>query len=324
MKENISILLQGPVVSNQQIEKLIYDNSIRTLSFKTIVSGPQSFTQDKNSTSYCTFPFPALLDTNGKPNNVLLQILSTQNGLRQCKTPYVVKMRTDHALSDARFLAPLQKTAPSPYTFFKEKIRITNFFVRDPLKVPYLFHLSDVILFGRTEDMRLLWGADLPPADSLLQGGKGYFSFFGNEAGITRFREVPEQTVTLRWLERMGFPVHLPHPCATRHSWFTLWENVLTANFEMVDASDCGVVFPSHFYHADKRHATLLTPAAFEEMRVAPGSWRRYARLLFHKYIGVWVSARYWCVTGWLCIRRIAPGTAEQIKRRIKGMRRDA
>jgi hypothetical protein len=231
-------------------------------------------------------------------------------------------MRTDHSLTDTRFLAPLQKTISSQYTFFKEKIRITNFFVRDPLKAPYLFHLSDVILFGRTEDMRLLWGTELPTAESLLQDGKGYFSLFGNEAGITRFREVPEQTVTLRWLERMGFPVHLPHPCSTRYSWFALWEKVLTANFELMDACDSGVIFPPHFYHADKRHSTLLTPAAFEEMRAAPGSLRRYARLLFHKYIGVWFSAHYWCVTGWLCLRRIAPQRAEKIKRWVKGVRR--
>ncbi|MDR2123615.1 MAG: WavE lipopolysaccharide synthesis family protein [Desulfovibrio sp.] len=316
MESQISIILQGPISSKDFHDQIKHNILFTSNNFNILLSSTQDLSTN-TTINIIPIVLRTLLDTNGKPNNVLFQILSTQNGLKQCDTPYVVKMRTDHSLSDTRFLAPLQRTTPSPYTFFKEKIRITNFFVRDPLKVPYLFHLSDVILFGRTEDMRLLWGTELPAAESLLQDGKGYFSLFGNEAGITRFREVPEQTVTLRWLERMGFPIHLPHPCATRYSWFKLWENVLTANFELVDARDSGVVFPTHFYHADKRHNTLLTPAAFEEMRAAPGSLLRYARLLFHKYIGVWFSAHYWCVTGWLCLRRIAPGRAEKIKKRV-------
>jgi hypothetical protein len=320
MQKQITIILQGIISNNKNLDEFKKNLSLNIESIHVLFS--LSLPLPQNSEGKITYAAPDTLpDTNGKQNNVLRQIFSTQNGLKQCDTPYVVKMRTDHSLTDTRFLAPLQKTTPSPYTFFKEKIRITNFFVRDPLKVPYLFHLSDVILFGRTEDMRLLWGTELPTAESLLQDGKGYFSLLGNEAGITRFREVPEQTVTLRWLERMGFPVHLPHPCATRYSWFALWEKVLTANFELVDARDSGVVFPPHFYHADKRHNTLLTSAAFEEMQAAPGSLLRYARLLFHKYIGVWFSAHYWCVTGWLCLRRIAPGRAEKIKERVKRMR---
>lgn len=169
--------------------------------------------------------------------------------------------------------------------------------------------------------MKLLWGDTLPDANSLLQEGKGHLSLFGNEAGITRFREVPEQTICLRWLERMGFPVHLPHPCATRYEWFKLWENILVANFEIVAAKDSGVIFPPHFYNADKRHQTLLTLSAFAEMKKAPGSKRRYLRLLLHKYLGVWLSPHYWVVTGWLFLRHLLPGIAEKIKTTVKKKR---
>ena len=119
----------------------------------------------------------------------------------------------------------------------------------------------------------------------------------------------------------MGFPVHLPHPCATRYEWFKLWENILVANFEIVDAKDSGVIFPPHFYNADKRHQTLLTLDAFAEMKKAPGSKRRYLRLLLHKYLGVWLSPHYWAVTGWLFLRRLLPDIAEKIKTTVKKMR---
>lgn len=244
---------------------------------------------------------------------------TTQAGLEKCHLPYTLKLRSDCILSDNKsFLAPLHPTTPSPYTFFKEKIRITNFFVRDPLKVPYLFHISDCVLFGRTDDMKKLWGDTLPTPESLFQEGRGHLSLFGNEAGITRFREVPEQTICLRWLERMGYPVHLPHPCATLYEWFKLWENVLAANFEIVDADKSGIVFPPHFYDANKRHKTLLTEASFAAMRKTPGARRRYARLLFHKYVAVWFSPRYWAVTGWLFMRRLTPRLAAHIRKLVK------
>lgn len=260
----------------------------------------------------------SIKDTPKKNNNVINQIYSTQKGLYKCKTEYILKLRTDTNIINNNFLYPTPRTTQSKYTFFKEKIRITNFFVRDPLKIPYLFHISDCVLFGRTDDMKKLWGNTLPAPESLFQEGKGHLSLFGNEAGITRFREVPEQTICLRWLERMGYPVHLPHPCATSYEWFKLWENVLAANFEIVDAEKSGILFPPHFYHADKRHKTLLTEANFKKMCKAPGTRRRYARLLFHKYIAVWLSPHYWAVTGWLFINRLAPGLAERIRKFVK------
>lgn len=253
-----------------------------------------------------------------KENNIRGQILTTISGLDYCTLKYTVKTRSDCIPVNSSFFMSLKKTIPSPYTFFKEKIRITNFFVRDPLKVPYLFHISDCVLFGRTDDMKKLWGATLPTPESLFQEGKGHLSLFGNEAGITRFREVPEQTICLRWLERMGYPVHLPHPCATSYEWFKLWENVLAANFEIVDADKSGILFPPHFYNADKRHKTLLTEANFKKMCKAPGTRRRYARLLFHKYIAVWFSPRYWAVTGWLFMNRLTPSLAECIRKLAK------
>lgn len=260
----------------------------------------------------------SICDRNNLQNNIINQIITTQHGLDQCTCKYILKIRSDCMLNTDKFISQLIPTVNSNYTFFKEKIRITNFFVRDPLKIPYLFHISDCVLFGRTDDMKKLWGATLPTPESLLQEGKGHLSLFGNEAGITRFREVPEQTICLRWLERMGYPVHLPHPCATSYEWFKLWENVLTANFEIVDADTSGILFPPHFYNADKRHKTLLTAANFKKMCKTPGTRRRYARLLFHKYIAVWFSLHYWAVTGWLFMNRLAPNLAERIRNRVK------
>lgn len=289
-----------------------------TILFQGKNQNLDSFISQKSNIVYSPLQEKYAVKDNNKTNNVINQIYSTQYGINKCNTTYILKIRADCTLNNLKIFSPLVQTSPSPYTFFKEKIRITNFFVRDPLKVPYLFHISDCVLFGRTDDMKKLWGATLPTPESLFQEGKGHLSLFGNEAGITRFREVPEQTICLRWLERMGYPVHLPHPCATSYEWFKLWENVLAANFEIVDADKSGILFPPHFYNADKRHKTLLTEANFKKMCKAPGTRRRYARLLFHKYIAVWFSPRYWAVTGWLFMNRLTPSLAECIRKLAK------
>lgn len=310
---NISLLIQG-----QEIKR----NYPNLDKFQEVIIS--TYTKYNNFEykfiNFVLSPFVmCIADIGSRYNNILGQMTTTQSGLEKCHLPYTIKIRSDSILIDTNtFLAPLIPTTPSPYTFFKEKIRITNFFVRDPLKIPYLFHISDCVLFGRTEDMKTLWGDTLPTPESLFQEGKGHLSLFGNEAGITRFREVPEQTICLRWLERMGYPVHLPHPCATSYEWFTLWEHVLAANFDIVDAETSGILFPPHFYDANKRHNTLLTEASFAAMRKAPGTRRRYARLLFHKYIAVWFSPRYWAVTGWLFMRRLTPRLAERIRKLVK------
>lgn len=303
---DITIIYQGNSLPTTYINK----------KFNILFSTYNNYkTNNSIITSEMEKSFP---DRNNTFNNILGQYKTTIAGLNKCKTRYVVKCRSDIAILCDNFLKQLPFTKPTPYTFLERKIRITNFFVRDPLKIPYLFHISDCVLFGRTDDMKKLWGSTLPTPESLFQEGKGHLSLFGNEAGITRFREVPEQTICLRWLERMGYPVHLPHPCATSYEWFKLWENVLAANFEIVDAETSGIRFPPHFYHADKRHKTLLTEANFKKMCKAPGTRRRYARLLFHKYIAVWFSPHYWAVTGWLFINRLAPALAECIRKFVK------
>lgn len=307
MNKNITILFQG------ENKKFNIKND-----FFYIIStwGSNSTTIYLNYIVVRTTDIGPIYNFNNRENNVLRQILSTQRGICHCNTPYILKIRTDCSIENYSMMNNLQKTRKTQYTFFKEKMRITNFFVRNYLKAPYLFHISDCVLFGRTDDMCALWGDTLPTPESLFCNEK-YFSFFGNNVGITMFREVPEQTITIQWLKRMGININLQHPSSSSYQMFKLWENILVENFEIIDAEKSGIRFPKHFYDKDKHHETLLTANDFEKIKKNPGSKLRYTCLLLNKYIYSLCSVRYWLVTIWLLLYRISPNFAQIIRHQI-------
>lgn len=108
---------------------------------------------------------------DGQPDKVNnnRQIVSTINGLKQVKTKYAMKLRSDNFLTSDNFKR-LQQGFPKrgeQYQFLKERVVVNNTFTREYAKgLPVVFHACDFFYFGLTEDVIALW--DFPLFQDLV------------------------------------------------------------------------------------------------------------------------------------------------------------
>lgn len=102
------------------------------------------------------------------------QIVSTLAGLKQVKTPYAIKLRSDNYLTGSRFVE-LQQHYPKrcgSYRLFHERVVVSNVFTRKYAKgFRVSYHLSDFFYFGRTQDLLAIWDLDLLLDVSPLEAG---------------------------------------------------------------------------------------------------------------------------------------------------------
>lgn len=100
----------------------------------------------------------------GKPNNINRQIVSTINGLKEVKTKYAIKMRTDFILKSDDFKKYFDKFCVSNNNFkiFEKRIICSMFGTRKPYAKNFNlpFHISDFFFFGLTTDLINLF--DIP------------------------------------------------------------------------------------------------------------------------------------------------------------------
>ena len=257
-----------------------------------------------------------LVDKTGYPNYLGHQRLSTLAGLEVCSRPYVLKIRADHSLlSDNFCIEPAYVNNANKFAIFNRKIVVSSYFLRNPLKVPFLFHISDLIQFGKKEDLITFWNFTAPTLEEIIQKEpKGNFRLFGNYCGTTLFKEVPEQTIIIRLLRHLNFNIDLPYPCATRYEWFYIWEHLLAANFEVINADKSIILFPKRFRNAFLGIKTVLSEADLIQIQKTPGSKKRYFYLLFNKYFLVWLEPRYWLATANIFLSHISPKLAQNIR----------
>lgn len=94
------------------------------------------------------------------------QIVSTKHGIQQASRPYVVKLRSDIELLGREWMRMWGRfpERTSEWRMFRERVIIGSWYARNPLReVPKPFHPSDWFMFGRREDLLLLWDIELEP-----------------------------------------------------------------------------------------------------------------------------------------------------------------
>ena len=218
-------------------------------------------------------PDPGAFATRGRPYNLNRLLRSTQAGLDRASRPWCLKLRTDLALIDRRFL----RAAPARLGGrFARPLAMTNIFVRDPVKFTLLFHFSDIAQFGLTSDMRALWDGPLFSAAEVLDlSGTHDVSW----DGILLF---PEQALTLRWLRSQGLDIALRHPAEVTRKSLSLWADVLAHDVRLVDWRASGIRFPERFAGDPSVPNTLLS----EEKATNIGSIGfRYSRALGNSFL---------------------------------------
>lgn len=105
------------------------------------------------------------------PYNLNSQIISARNGIQRAHemgADYVIKSRTDHRMyapNIGRFLINLSHTFPLVHHYPSQRQRLVTICYGGTFKYR-LYNISDVFMFGCTEDMLLYWGVELVPQPS--------------------------------------------------------------------------------------------------------------------------------------------------------------
>lgn len=133
-----------------------------------------------------------------KENNINRQIINTLAALKQTKTPYALKIRSDFVLNGHSFLTFFHQfpKAEKKYRIFKSKVLNCCYFTRNPRTgLPFPFHPSDLAFFGRTDDLIKLF--DIP----LMTKKQAYWNLKDRH----QYQYIPEQYLFINCLRQNGF-----------------------------------------------------------------------------------------------------------------------
>jgi len=248
--EDISIIIQGPLYRIPRSEKSvgIFQSlpALRTLfpnSQIIISTWDTEPTEGLIADEIILNKDPgAFKDINATTRNFNRQIVSTLSGLKVANRKYVLKTRSDLLFTSTQFA---RISPASSNSLLKSKITISNLVLRKPESVPFLYHLSDVVQFGLTEDIRDLW--TIPYEEEHEVCGLKLSSLIWRFSS-SRFKFHPEQSLCTRWLRKHNQNVVLTNPAQITFNFYVHWMQILTSNFHVVDYRDSGIQFPHHFF----------------------------------------------------------------------------
>lgn len=159
-------------------------------------------------------PGAEVFTPSGKRQNQNRQILSTQNGIKLATRKYVLKLRSDMQIKGTKFLTYFgkYKKRNDECKILKERVLINSLYTRKPLytKVirgehilqPYLFHVSDWMMFGLREDMINIWDIPLAPEPETSQYFVNHPDLPHDKGCLTRWHA--EQYIWLEFLKKNG------------------------------------------------------------------------------------------------------------------------
>jgi len=177
-------------------------------------------------------------------------IVSTLGGLNASTREYVLKIRADLILSGVDFFRICtKKNIPKKfnrYKIFDEPINVTNIFIKYPFSYHhFLFHLSDVVQFGKITNMLDLWNRDLVGEAELCFDLKWNSAF--NYYCDTQMKNSPEQALMIGWMKDNDYDINLPYSTYVSSKFLKLSELLISMNFNVLDWSKSNVVFPERF-----------------------------------------------------------------------------
>lgn len=282
--EQISVVIQGPLSHNlgpgsTEVEECIESINEWLPGAEIIVS---TWTGERDIKTMVPFILVQCddpgsdVEPNGYVSNLERQKLSTLRGLQVASRPFVLKIRSDLCLTSSEFCSPLPPT-PFPNEIQQSQIRMTNLFVRDYMREPALFHVSDLAQFGERFDLVNFWQA----AKLTQSKTESIFSKF-------TLQPFPEQVQTLAWLNQsLNLSIHFPASWAGKFSDFVLWEKCLIENFTLMAWGGSGISFPKRFTANPRLERQILQVRAVEYLRRD-----RNALVVMLRYAKFWIMAR--------------------------------
>jgi len=271
----------------------------------------------------------SILDCSGNVINTNRQLVSTLAGIKAATRPYVMKFRADLNMTAATFarMGTFQDdSAFGQHRLFMEPITMTTLFIRNPAWFPMLYHISDLVQFGRREDMLRLWDQPVFAEDDLCLP-QPRRNPFGNYQGFSRVRMNAEQALMIGMLRKCGFQIELDYPCQVKTADLEQWESILSHNFHVLDYENAGIDFPERLVRAVISPRTIFSAKAVREItRHAPLQRRlRRVRVWLNQYVLCYLQLAWWVPAASTILFSISPPLAKRVRRlwqKIRGNKR--
>lgn len=276
---DVSVIVQGPLFRDRDegIQRCL--TSLRAIlpNSEIIIStwkGEDADGLDADHVVLSTDP-GCFWESPTRPYNLNRLLVSTAAGLRRASRKYGLKIRSDMALTNRRFLSigPHRQQC-----HFGRPVTIPNLYVRDPERFPLLFHVADTAQFGLTSDLLSYWDGEPFLRSDVLSEGNGR-AWFGSAV-----RLFPEQALTMRWLQHNVGDPGIRHASAISPRLLREWSTVLTQNFRVCDWRSSGLVFPARLASDPTTINTLLSSDRFARLDVQQFS---YLKALRAKYFSL-------------------------------------
>lgn len=194
----------------------------------------------------------------GRPpysNNTNRMIYGVQEALKQVNTPYVLKLRTDIILQDSSFLNYWDKYPKRSEKFKFFRRRILNYYLFTPQfnyclgrKIPTLFHPSDWMFFGLTEDVKKLFDVSLQPDPAYSLWWEAYDKNPGQIdcwPGAV-FRYAPEQYLFYHALKQTYPEIHFENYLDISRAKEQISRQVMANNFIILDYRQWHIKMPKY------------------------------------------------------------------------------
>ncbi|GFZ74515.1 LPS biosynthesis protein [Pseudomonas amygdali pv. eriobotryae] len=269
----------------------------------------------------------AFVDDAGNQININRMLRSTLCGIQAASRPYVMKMRADHNLTSPALavIGQSDDAEPGETKLFETPITTTTLYIRDPERLPMLFHISDLVQFGTRDAMLAMREQPLFERRTLFND-KPSRNPFGNFIGYTSARMVTEQALMLGVMRRKGIDARLGRPCEVGLSNLKLWDNVLRRNFRVLNHSEAGVDFPERFLTSRRVLSTLYKASAIEQLRgIDPKRYRlRIARIWLNQYLLTCLRPGWWVSFATIVLFSSSPTFAKRVRSYWRTLRKVA
>ena len=234
--ENISVVIQGPVVGTPEVKyrrrltQRCLDSVRRILPHASVVlstwDGSDIAGLEPDQVVFSSDPGGTLCDDYHQVgNNVNRQIVSSLAGIRRAGRPYCLRVRSDLILGSDQFLQFWKKfpVRQSEYRFAAERILSCSIYSRlfagvGDLRTRIVFHPSDFVFFGFRQDLENLF--DVPLAEQPISSR--WFDQYPRPAGVTdcyqtnHCRFFPEQHLWMNFVRKF-VPLRLAHRLDLSH-----------------------------------------------------------------------------------------------------------
>lgn len=205
LSKDITVLIQG-ALDEDKIGKCVKSYKEKLPEAQIIISTWKKQKCDIPVCDECVFlddPGAEMYDWGGgHKNNTNRQLYGKKAGLEYVRRKYVLVTRPDIYLLDDSFLDYYDVYGDNIYPALHKRLLIVNFYTRNPRIFPLMYHPSDWILFGETDDVKNYY--DIP----LMT--KYDMNFFGEKDVLGRnlkAKFTPEQyifTSFIRKYEEIG------------------------------------------------------------------------------------------------------------------------